>query len=50
MINFFKGSFGTYTFLKSKQDNKWYSLEKFDFSNMKKKNGTEEVYYSKLYR
>ena len=23
----------TYTFLKGREDNKWYSLKKFDFSN-----------------
>ena len=27
----------TYTFLKGRQDNKLYSLKKFDFSNMTKK-------------
>ena len=33
-----------YTFLKGRQDNKWYSLKKFDFSNMTKKVRWREYY------
>ena len=47
----------TYTFLKGRQDNKWCSIKKFDFSNKTKKSGTEEVLschdvraYKSLYR
>ena len=32
----------TYTFLKGRQDNKWCSLKKFDFSNRTKKVGRKE--------
>ena len=34
----------TYTFLKGRQDNKWCSLKKFDFSNRTKKMGWREYY------
>ena len=37
----------TYTFLKGKQDNKWYSLKKFDFSNRKNKVRWREYIFSK---
>ena len=33
----------TYTFLKDRKDNKWYSLKKFDFSDQTKKSGNEGV-------
>ena len=33
-----------YTFLKGRQDNKWCSLKKFDFSNRTKKMGRREYY------
>ena len=36
----------TYTFLKGRQDNKWCSLKKFDFSNMTKKWDGGSIYLS----
>ena len=37
MIIFLRVVLETYTFLKGRQDNKWCSLKKFDFSNRTKK-------------
>ena len=39
-----------YTFLKGRQDNKWCSLKKFDFSNRTKKVGRRECYFDLLHR
>ena len=36
----------TYTFLKCRQDNKWYSLKKFDFSNKTKKGDGGSIIHS----
>ena len=39
----------TYTFLKGRQDNKWCSLKKFNFSNRTKKMGRREYIFVELY-